>query len=77
MSTNGRKGGAPCQGPYKVTFKTGKSVRVKNLKSWADRKGYGYQALYKIVNKYIEKDGYERRKHKDIIGVERVTNDMG
>ena len=77
MSTNGRKGGAPFQGPYKVTFKTGKSVRVKNLKSWADRKGYGYQALYKIVNKYIEKDGYERRKHKDIIGVERVTNDMG
>ena len=75
---NGRKSkGAPCQGPYKITFKTGKSVRVKNLRAWADRKGYGYQQLYKIANKYTEKDGYKRHKHKDIIGVERVTNDMG
>ena len=77
MSTNGRKGGAPCQGPYKITFKTGKSVRVKNLRAWADRKGYGYQQLYKIANKYTEKDGYKRHKHKDIIGVERIANDMG
>lgn len=75
---NGRKSkGPPCKGPYKITFNTGKSVRVKNLKSWADRKGYGYQQLYKIANKYIDKTGYQRHRHKDIIGVERVTNDMG
>ena len=60
-----------------VSAKAQWSVRVKNLRAWADRKGYGYQQLYKIANNYTDKDGYKRHKHKDIIGVERVANDMG
>lgn len=75
--------GLKLKGPYKITFDTGKEITIDNLKGWAKENNYHDQLLYHILNKTKtkrnkkDKKAYLRKRHKDIIGVERVTNDMG
>lgn len=74
---------AMSKGPYRITFDTGREIIIDNLKGWAKENNYYDQLLYHILNKTKtkrnkkDKKAYLRKRHKDIIGVERVTNDMG
>ena len=74
---------AMSKGPYRITFDTGREIIIDNLKGWAKENNYHDQLLYHILNKTKtkrnkkDKKAYLRKRHKDIIGVERVTNDMG
>ena len=58
------------EGPYRITFDTGREIIIDSLARWTRENGYDQPILSKILHK---KRGYT--KHKDIVKVERLTDD--
>jgi len=73
------------QGPYRITFDTGREIIIDSLHGWAKSNGYASSNLFvllygKPVFDKRRANPYKRSKHKDIVKVERVgeqTSDMG
>ena len=70
------------KGPYKITFDTGKESTTDNLKEWADENNYDHGTLYQILNKKARrvhgknsKYLVTRKKHKDVVKVERLSDE--
>ena len=69
---------AMCKGPYRITFDTGKlrpfpqrrEITVDNLTVWAKENNYDATHLYKMLIK-----NSKRKSHKDIIKVERLSDE--
>ena len=75
------------EGPYRITFDTGREIIIDSLRGWAKSNGYSQGALSALLggepvfDKRRGKDyKYKRTKHKDIVKVERIgenPSDMG
>ena len=73
------------QGPYRITFDTGREITIDSLHKWAKSNGYNHGNLSVLLTgkpQFDKRYGttYIRSKHKDIVKVERVgeqTSDMG
>ena len=69
------------RGPYRITFDTGKETIVDNLTPWAEENNYNNTLLFDMLHnrKYRRRKGdkktYPRKSHKDIITVERMSNE--
>ena len=78
---------AICKGPYRITFDTGREITIDNLTRWAKSNGYSQGSLSVLLggkpvfDKRRGKDyKFKRTKHKDIVKVERIgenLSDMG
>ncbi len=69
---------ARTNGPYRITFDTGKEITVDNLTVWAKENNYIATHLYHILIKKAYRQGknfYTRRSHKDIVKVERLSDE--
>ena len=78
---------ANSKGPYRITFDTGREITIDNLTRWAKSNGYSQGSLSVLLggkpvfDKRRGKDyKFKRTKHKDIVKVERIgenLSDMG
>ena len=70
------------QGPYRITFDTGKEIIVDSLTGWARENNYNDAHLSSLLHKK-ERQGfnknrkyfYTRKKHRDIVKVERLSDE--
>ena len=58
------------EGPYRITFDTGREITIDSLNRWAKENGYDQAALSRVLSKKRS-----TTKHKDIVKVERLTDD--
>jgi len=69
------------KGPYRITFDTGKEIIVESLRPWAKENNYTNQMLFDILNKRERQrfkgntKTYPRKRHKDIVKVERLSDE--
>ena len=69
------------RGPYRITFDTGKETIVDSLTRWAGENNYKIQMLSDMLNNKKRRrvkettKVYPRKKHKDIIKVERLSDE--
>ena len=69
------------KGPYRITFDTGKETIVDNLTPWAEENNYNNTLLFDMLHnrKYRRRKGdkktYPRKRHKDIVKVERLSDE--
>jgi hypothetical protein len=71
-----------CKGPYRITFDTGKEITIDSLRNWAEENNYHNPILFDMLNnrerqrlKGTNTKAYRRKKHKDIIKVERLSDE--
>ena len=73
---------AQSQGPYRITFDTGKEITVDNLTVWAKENNYNVGHLSSLLHKK-ESQGfnknkkyfYTRKKHKETVKVESLRDE--
>ena len=69
------------KGPYRITFDTGKEIIVDSLTGWAKENNYKnpmlFDMLYNRERQRVKGNTkvYPRKRHKDIIKVERLSDE--
>jgi hypothetical protein len=69
------------KGPYRITFETGKTITINSLNGWAKENNYKNPMLFDMLhNKERRRNKgntkvYPRKRHKDIIKVERLRDE--
>jgi len=69
------------KGPYRITFETGKTITIDSINGWAKENNYQNETLFDMLNNRKrwrakgDKKAYPRNRCKDIIKVERLSDE--
>ena len=70
-------------GPYRITFDTGREIIIDSLRGWSKSNGYSHGNLSHMTRgksevqkgRHGKPNKFKRTKHKDIVKVERLSDE--